>query len=97
VHGVFFWAGVSQKALRPSSMQELPGTGQSEALTHGGRHVPSAQTRPVAQSLLSAHRAVVVTLDVVHAGEASAAANTTPATQAAARTLLDRSRLRSIV
>jgi hypothetical protein len=75
-------------------MQELAGTGQSEALTHGGRHMPSAQTRPVAQSLLSAQRAVVTPFEVVHAGKAIAAANTTPATQAAAGPLVDRSRLR---
>ena len=49
--------------------------GQSAATTHCPRHVPNAQMRPEAQSLLSAQLEGVSAVEVVHAGAASAKAN----------------------
>jgi hypothetical protein len=71
-------------------MHELPAIGQSEALTQWGRHLPSAQIRSVAQSLLSEQPLVVAVVDVVQAGTATAAAKPTPASHAATRPRPDR-------
>jgi hypothetical protein len=60
----------------------------------GGRHLPSAHERPVAQSLVSEQPVAVAVVALVQAGTASAPAKRAPASQATSRRWLDRAQLR---
>jgi hypothetical protein len=72
-------------------MHVLPGTVQSEALTHWVRHLPSAQIRPVWQSLLSEQPMTVAGLELEQAGTTAAAAKMTPMSRSAPSRTLARS------
>jgi hypothetical protein len=69
---------------------------QSAAVTHSPRQIPSAQMRPMEQSLFSEHPFAAGVFDDEHAGTASDETKAAPTSHAAAEARYDLSGLRVI-